>query len=81
MLNGDKRWIGHGTFADLIVVWARNLDQGGRVQGFVVEKGAKGFKATKMMNKMSCRMTQNADIELKDVFVPDENYLEKAKDF
>ena len=47
----------------------------------MVEKGAKGFEATKMMNKMSCRMTQNADITLKDVFVPDSNRLVKARDF
>ena len=31
ILNGHKRWIGHGTFADFIVVWAKNVDDGNRV--------------------------------------------------
>jgi len=47
----------------------------------VVEKGSKGFNPVKMEGKWSLRMTQNADIELKDCFVPDNNKLAKAKDF
>ena len=26
VLNGRKRWIGNATFADVICIWARNLD-------------------------------------------------------
>jgi len=26
VLNGQKRWIGNATFADYIVVWAKNID-------------------------------------------------------
>jgi glutaryl-CoA dehydrogenase len=62
-------------------VWARNEDDGGRVQCFVVEQGSPGFTTKKMEGKMALRMTQNADIELKDVFVPDKNKLTHAKDF
>src|SRR5262249_4389112 len=37
-LDGRKRWIGNGTIADLLVVWAR--DDEGEVSGFVVERGS-----------------------------------------
>ena len=38
ILNGTKRWIGNATMGD-VIFWARNEDDGGRVQAFVVEKG------------------------------------------
>ncbi len=31
ILNGNKRWIGNATFADIIIVWARNEDEGGKI--------------------------------------------------
>jgi len=80
VLNGHKRWIGNGTFGD-VIVWARNPSDGDRVQAFVVEKGSKGFNPSKIEGKYSLRMTQNADIQLKDCFVPNNNKLTKAKDF
>ncbi len=42
VLNGQKKWIGNATFADLIIVWARDVADN-QVKGFVVEKGAEGF--------------------------------------
>lgn len=44
VLNGQKRWIGNATFADYIIIWARNAEEGNKVQAFVVEKGSKGLK-------------------------------------
>ena len=81
LINGEKRWIGNGTFADYIIVWARNLDDGEKIQAFVVEKNSKGLTTKKIENKYSLRLVQNADIKLENVFVPDHNKLEKAKDF
>ena len=81
ILNGLKRWIGNATFADYITIWARNIDDGNKVQGFVVEKGSKGLRTCKIENKYSCRIVQNADVYLEDVFVPDRNRLEYATDF
>ena len=80
ILNGQKRWIGNGTFGD-VIVWARNENDGGRVQAFVVEKGSPGFVAKKMEGKLGLRFTQNADITMTDVFVPDKNKLTHSKDF
>ena len=81
LITGKKRWIGNATFAEYINVWARNPSDGDKIQCFVVKKGSKGLKTTKIENKYSLRMVQNADIEMTDVFVPDENKLEFATDF
>ena len=62
VLDGEKRWIGNGTFADLVVVWARDVADDGEVKGFVVEKGTPGFTATKMEGKLALRTVQNADL-------------------
>lgn len=40
-----------------------------------------GLTRTKIEGKYALRMTQNADIKFKDVFVPDRNKLAYAKDF
>ena len=55
-LTGKKRWIGNGTFADYTIVWAKNVDEGNKIQGFVVEKGSAGHSAKKIENKYSIRM-------------------------
>jgi len=81
LINGQKRWIGNATFADYITVWARNPSENNNIQAFLVKKGSKGLKTSKIENKYSLRMVQNADIEMKDVFVPTENKLTKAKSF
>lgn len=47
----------------------------------MVEKGSKGFKTNKIRNKLSMRITQNMNIDMKDVFVPDNNRLAKATKF
>jgi glutaryl-CoA dehydrogenase len=77
ILNGAKRWIGNATFADLVVIWARDVDTN-HVLGFVVEKGTPGFTATKIEGKIGLRIVQNADIVLEDCRVPDANHLENA---
>lgn len=56
ILNGQKRWIGNATFADYIIVWARNAEEGNKVQAFVVEKGSKGLKTSKIENKFALRI-------------------------
>ncbi len=80
VLDGAKRWIGNATFADLVVVWARDTDDDA-VKGFVVEKDLPGFTTTKMAGKLALRTVQNADIVLDGVRVPDANRLAKAESF
>ncbi|MEV5506792.1 acyl-CoA dehydrogenase family protein [Streptomyces orinoci] len=80
VLNGAKRWIGNGTFADLVVVWARDTADD-QVKGFVVEKGTPGFTATRIEGKIALRTVQNADITLDDVRVPEANRLQGVNSF
>jgi glutaryl-CoA dehydrogenase len=80
ILNGQKRWIGNATFADLTIIWARDVDDN-QVKAFVIEKGAPGLSTEKMKHKMALRVVQNATINLKDCCVPDENRLANARSF
>jgi glutaryl-CoA dehydrogenase len=80
VLGGGKRWIGNGTFADHVVVWARDVDDD-HVKGFVVDKGTPGFTATKMERKLALRIVQNADIVLDGCRVPEANRLQRANSF
>jgi glutaryl-CoA dehydrogenase len=80
VLDGAKRWIGNGTFADLVVVWARDVADD-TVKGFVVERGMPGFTATKMEGKLALRTVQNAELHLDSVRVPEDNRLQHADSF
>ena len=64
ILNGTKRWIGNGVFADVSIVYARSLEDGKQI-GFIVEKRMRGFAASKIENKIALRIVQkyiSADI-------------------
>jgi glutaryl-CoA dehydrogenase len=80
VLNGAKRWIGNATFADVVVIWARD-EADDQVKGFLVQKGTPGFVATKMTHKIALRAVQNADITLTDVAVPESMRLQNANSF
>jgi glutaryl-CoA dehydrogenase len=80
VLNGAKRWIGNATFADVVVIWARD-EADDQVKGFLVEKGTPGFVPTKMERKIALRAVQNADIALTDVVVPETSRLQNANSF
>lgn len=79
VLDGAKRWIGNGTIADLVVVWAR--DDEGQVGGFVVGRGAPGYAATVITGKTAKRAVWQADIALRGVRVPAENRLARSRSF
>ncbi|WP_427016919.1 acyl-CoA dehydrogenase family protein [Pseudarthrobacter sp. P1] len=70
ILNGAKRWIGNATFADWVVVFARDVEDN-QVKAFLVDTTAEGYSATKIENKIALRTVQNADITLDNVVVPD----------
>ncbi len=80
VLNGEKKWIGNATFADVNVIWAR--DEGsGQVKGFVVGKENPGFSVRKIEGKMALRVVQNGWITLKDCRVPEADRLQRANNF
>jgi len=76
VLSGAKMWITNGTISDVAVVWAK-LD--GRIQGFLVEKGWKGFTAPEQKRKFSLRASVTSELILQDVHVPETHILPKAQ--
>ncbi|WP_432533418.1 acyl-CoA dehydrogenase family protein [Kineococcus arenarius] len=80
VLHGAKRWIGNATFADVVVVWARDVADE-QVKGFLVPRGAPGFTATRIEDKIALRTVQNADIVLDGVRVPEHDRLAGARSF
>ena len=75
VLNGAKMWITNGTIADVAVVWAK-LD--GKIRGFLVEKGTKGFSAPEMKGKHSLRASVTSELVFQDCEIPEENILPGA---
>ncbi len=80
VLNGEKKWIGNASFADLVVIWARDEDDG-EVKGFVVEKDTPGMTFDVQRDKIALRVVQNAEIHLADVHVPEANRLQEGRGF
>ncbi|PNY14192.1 peroxisomal acyl-CoA oxidase [Trifolium pratense] len=80
ILEGQKRWIGNSTFADLLVIFARNTSTN-QINGYIVKKDAPGLTVTKIENKIGLRIVQNGDIVMKKVFVPDEDRIEGVNSF
>ena len=79
-LNGVKRWIGNGTFADFVLVWARDTADL-QIKGFIVDTTSAGFSAVKIENKIALRIVQNATITLTDVVVGEQDRLPGASAF
>eukprot|EP00252_Welwitschia_mirabilis_P017688 TRINITY_DN3916_c0_g1_i1.p1 TRINITY_DN3916_c0_g1~~TRINITY_DN3916_c0_g1_i1.p1 ORF type:complete len:299 (-),score=43.96 TRINITY_DN3916_c0_g1_i1:359-1255(-) len=69
-IDGQKRWIGNSTFADILLVFARNTTTN-EINGFIVKKGAPGLSVSKIKNKIGLRCVQNGDIILRSVLVPE----------
>jgi glutaryl-CoA dehydrogenase len=80
VLNGAKRWIGNATFADVVIVWARD-EETGQISGFLVEKGTPGFDATVIEGKIAKRALLNANIVLNECRIPLANKLAKSNSF
>ncbi|ROP78211.1 glutaryl-CoA dehydrogenase [Frigoribacterium sp. PhB107] len=80
VLNGSKRWIGNATFSDLTIIWAKSAEDG-QVKGFIVPTSTPGYTATKIEDKQSLRIVQNADIVLDGVRVPESLRLQQANSF
>ncbi|TYP88560.1 acyl-CoA dehydrogenase family protein [Blastococcus xanthinilyticus] len=79
VLNGQKKWIGNGSIADFVIIWARGED--GAVGGYIVENGTPGYEATVMTGKTALRAVWQAEITLTDVRVPVENKLANCHSF
>ena len=75
VLNGAKMWISNSPIADVFVVWAKSEAHGGKIRGFVLEKGMAGLTAPKITGKLSLRASITGEIVMKDVAVSDDALL------
>jgi glutaryl-CoA dehydrogenase len=75
VLNGAKMWISNAPIADVFVVWAKSEAHGGKIRGFVLEKGTKGLTAPKIEGKLSLRASVTGEISMVDVEVPEDALL------
>ena len=76
VLNGTKTWITNAPLADVAVVWARDhTSDENPVRGFLVETDRDGVETPKLDEKLSLRASITGQIELSDVYVPQENVL------
>jgi glutaryl-CoA dehydrogenase len=80
IINGQKKWIGNATFADVIVIWARDEDDN-RVKGFLVRKGTPGLSVEKMEDKMALRIVQNGLITMNNCSINESDRLQLANSF
>ena len=80
VLDGSKRWIGNGSIADVVVVWARSAEDR-QVKGFLVRTDSPGFSAATMEGKGVTRAIWQAEIQLDGVRVPEEDRLPDARTF
>ncbi|NBB69016.1 MAG: acyl-CoA dehydrogenase [Alphaproteobacteria bacterium] len=74
-LSGAKTWITNSPIADICVVWAKSEAHGGKIKGFLVERGDPGLATPAIDGKMSMRASATGMIQLDEVFVPDTNLL------
>ncbi|WP_018001318.1 acyl-CoA dehydrogenase [Paracoccus sp. N5] len=74
-LSGAKMWITNAPIADVFVVWAKSEAHGGKVRGFVLEKGMKGLSAPKIEGKLSLRASVTGEIVMEDVEVGEDALL------
>ncbi len=75
VLNGSKMWISNAPIADVFVVWAKSDAHGGKIRGFVLDKGMKGLTAPKIGGKLSLRASVTGEIVMDNVEVGEDALL------
>lgn len=75
VLNGAKMWISNAPIADVFVVWAKSEAHGGKIRGFILEKGMKGLSAPKIGGKLSLRASVTGEIVMEGVEVGEDALL------
>ncbi|MGB3146829.1 MAG: acyl-CoA dehydrogenase [Paracoccaceae bacterium] len=75
VLNGSKMWISNAPIADVFVVWAKSEAHGGKIRGFVLDKGMKGLSAPKIGGKLSLRASITGEIVMDNVEVGEDALL------
>ena len=74
-LTGSKMWISNAPIANVFVVWAKSEEHGGRIRGFILEKGMEGLSAPKIGGKLSLRASVTGEIVMDGVEVSEDALL------
>ena len=81
VLNGEKRYIGNGSRAHVLTVFARcEIDGRDKHIALLVEKGMDGFEVGERYDTMGLRGNDLRRLYFKDVRVPPENVLGEEGD-
>ncbi|MGJ8589691.1 MAG: acyl-CoA dehydrogenase [Yoonia sp.] len=75
VISGSKMWISNAPIADVFVIWAKSEAHGGKIRGFVLEKGMKGLSAPKIGGKLSLRASVTGEIVMDNVAVGEDALL------
>lgn len=74
-LSGAKMWITNSPIADVFVVWAKSEAHGGKIRGFVLERGMAGLSAPQVKQKLSLRASITGEIVMDGVEVGEDALL------
>ncbi len=74
-ITGSKMWISNAPIADVFVVWAKSEAHGGKIRGFVLDRGMKGLTAPKIGGKLSLRASVTGEIVMDNVEVGEDALL------
>ena len=74
-ITGSKMWISNAPIADVFVIWAKSEEHGGKIRGFILEKGMRGLSAPKIGGKLSLRASVTGEIVMDNVEVGDDALL------
>ena len=74
-ISGAKMWISNAPIADVFVIWAKSEDHGGKIRGFILEKGMTGLSAPKIAGKLSLRASVTGEIVMDGVEVGEDALL------
>ena len=74
-LTGTKTWISNSPIADVFIVWAKSQADGGKIRGFVIEKGTPGLSAPKIGGKLSLRVSVTGEIVMDGVEIAEDGLL------
>lgn len=85
VLDGAKRWIGNASYAHVVVVYARDAEDG-QVKAFVLEREPDeefpaGFRPTVITGKIGKRAILQPDIVIEGLRIPEANRLQHCDSF
>ena len=78
-LTGTKTWISNSPIADVFIVWAKSQADGGKIRGFVIEKGTPGLSAPKIGGKLSLRVSVTGEIVMDGVEIAEDGVLPRVE--